>query len=83
MSKKHLKPSPSLKMRVIIKPSFQVPTVQRYVSGWMMPSPYMEAGTFGNQKLISVANIVEDFENPVMKDENLSDKSRIRFLFIG
>jgi len=35
----------------------------------------MEAGTSGNQKLISVAKIVEDFENPVMKDENLSDKS--------
>lgn len=87
-----------------------------------MPSPYMEAGTSGNQKLISVAKTAKSyyitkkginqrvmeikstllptsvtysgeslsdtkipllFENPVLKDENLSDKSRIRFLFIG
>ncbi len=70
-----MKPSPSLMMRAIIKPSFQVPMVKGNVSDCIMPSPYMEAGTSGNQKLISVAKIVEDFENPVMKDENLSDKS--------
>ena len=45
------------------------------VSGWMMSSPYMETGTLGNQKLISVAKIINDFENPVIKDENLSEGS--------
>ena len=53
------------------------------VSSWMMSSPYMEAGTSGNQKLFSVAKIINDFENPVKKDENLSNDPKIRFQFIG
>ena len=43
------------------------------VSNWLMSSPYMEAGTPNQQKLLSVAKIINDFENPVIKGENVSE----------
>ena len=43
------------------------------VSDWLMSSPYMEAGTPNQQKLLSVAKIINDFENPVIKGENVSE----------
>lgn len=42
------------------------------VSDWLMSSPYKEAGTPNHQKLLSVAKIINDFENPVIKGENFS-----------
>ena len=34
------------------------------VSGWLMPTPYMESVTEINPKHISTANIIQNFENP-------------------
>ena len=53
------------------------------VSDWLMSSPYKEAGTPNHQKLLSVAKIVNDFENPVIKGENLSPSTDFRYHFIG
>lgn len=40
------------------------------VSGWLMPTPYMESGASLDPKHLSTANIIQNFQNPKIEARN-------------